>query len=58
MGNELFKAAVTDMSLQWILFVVAAYFQIEKFYDLAGSSTFILLVMQSIVTTSSFFLGR
>ncbi len=55
MGNVLVKAAVTDMSIQWLLFLVAAYFKTEMFYDLAGSSTFILLIMQSITKTGRFY---
>ncbi len=55
MGNTLAKAAVTDMAIQWVCFAVAAYFQTEKFYDLVGSSTFLILVMQSIVNTGRFF---
>ena len=48
------KAAVTDMAIQWACFGVAAYFQTEKFYDLAGSSTFLILVMQSIMSSRRF----
>lgn len=54
MGNVLVKAAATDMALQWTLFLLAAYFKTEKFYDLAGSSTFILLLIQSIASTGRF----
>lgn len=54
MGNVLTKAAATDMLLQWSLFLIAAYFKTEKFYDLAGSSTFILLLVQSILNTGKF----
>lgn len=55
MGNVLVKAAVTDVALQWACFAVAAYFQTEKFYDLVGSSTFLILVMQSIANGGRFF---
>ena len=55
MGNVLVKAAITDMSLQWGLFLIAAYFRTEKFYDLAGSSTFILLAIQSLLSTRKLF---
>eukprot|EP00794_Sanderia_malayensis_P010805 gene10806-11959_t len=37
------KAALIDVSIQWGLWAVAAYFKTEAFYDLAGSSTFLLL---------------
>lgn len=55
MGNVLVKAAVTDMALQWGLFLIAAYFKTEKFYDLAGSGTFILLAIQSLLSTRKIF---
>ncbi|XP_053564325.1 uncharacterized protein LOC128654441 [Bombina bombina] len=32
-----------SLGLQWVLWAAAAFFQTEKFYDLAGSGTFILL---------------
>ncbi len=55
MGSVLSKAAVTDLALQWALFLVAAYFKTEKFYDLAGSATFILLGAQSLMNTGKYF---
>ncbi|XP_064389929.1 uncharacterized protein LOC135337854 isoform X2 [Halichondria panicea] len=55
MGSVLSKAAVTDLALQWALFLVAAYFKTEKFYDLAGSATFILLSTQSLMHTGKFY---
>ena len=55
MGNALGKAAAADFLLQWGLFLVAAYLKSEKFYDLAGSSTFILLVVQSLINSGKFF---
>lgn len=55
MGNVLIKAAATDFLLQWGLFLIAAYLRTEKFYDLAGSSTFILLTVQSLIGTGRFF---
>jgi hypothetical protein len=54
MGNALVKAAASDMVLQCALFLVAAYFQTEKFYDISGSATFILLLIQSITSTGKF----
>lgn len=36
MGNSLAKAAALDFGIQWVLWVVAASFKTEKFYDLAG----------------------
>uniref|UniRef100_A0A1A8UFE2 Uncharacterized protein n=1 Tax=Nothobranchius furzeri TaxID=105023 RepID=A0A1A8UFE2_NOTFU len=43
MGGTLIKCAVTDLGIQWVGWVLAATFRTEKFYDLAGSGTFILL---------------
>ena len=55
MGSVLSKVVVTDLLLQWGLFLVAAYFRTEKFYDLAGSATFILLSVQSILSQGKLF---
>ena len=55
MGNTLVKAAVTDFLLQWGLFLIAAYMRTERFFDLAGSSTFVLLAVQSLINTGRFF---
>jgi len=43
-----------DMALQWVLAVFAIALQTEKFYDLAGASTHVLL---SIITLKSFSFG-
>ncbi|XP_071333292.1 uncharacterized protein [Trachinotus anak] len=43
MGSTLVKCAVTDLGIQWAGWAVAAALKTEKFYDLAGSGTFILL---------------
>ena len=37
MGNILIKSAIFDLGIQWSLFAVAAFFQTEIFYDLAGA---------------------
>jgi len=55
MGNALVKAALTDMTLQWVCFAVAIYFKTEKFYDLVGSSTYLILIMQSMISAGRFF---
>lgn len=47
MGNTLAKSAVIDFGIQWACWVFAAALKTEKFYDLAGSLTFILLTAQS-----------
>uniref|UniRef100_A0A672FCL7 Uncharacterized LOC115408908 n=1 Tax=Salarias fasciatus TaxID=181472 RepID=A0A672FCL7_SALFA len=43
MGSTLVKCALTDLGVQWAGWALAAAFKTEKFYDLAGSGTFILL---------------
>ncbi|KAM9752935.1 uncharacterized protein ACNS7B_009235 [Menidia menidia] len=43
MGSTLVKCAATDLGIQWAGWALAAAFKTEKFYDLAGSGTFILL---------------
>ncbi|RXM91578.1 hypothetical protein EOD39_21036 [Acipenser ruthenus] len=47
MGNLLLKCAVTDLAIQWVGWGVASAFKTEKFYDLAGSGTFVLLTLLS-----------
>lgn len=43
----LLKSLVADFVIQGSLFIVAAIFKTEKFYDLAGSGTILLLAYQS-----------
>lgn len=43
MGSTLAKCAATDLGIQWAGWALAATLKTEKFYDLAGSGTFILL---------------
>lgn len=43
MGSVLVKCALTDLGIQWAGWALAAACKTEKFYDLAGSGTFILL---------------
>ncbi|XP_060930937.1 uncharacterized protein si:ch211-210c8.6 [Limanda limanda] len=43
MGSTLVKCGLTDLGIQWTGWALAAAFRTEKFYDLAGSGTFILL---------------
>ena len=45
MKNPLFTAAAIDFGIQWICWAVASILQTEKFYDLAGSSTFVFLTL-------------
>ena len=55
MGNVLAKALTADLAIQLLMFSLAWYQKSERFYDLTGSSTFILLVMQSLMGTGKFF---
>ncbi|XP_055044319.2 uncharacterized protein [Misgurnus anguillicaudatus] len=43
MGSVLAKCAATDLGIQWVGWALASAFKTEKFYDLAGSGTFVLL---------------
>ena len=47
MGSSLGTMLAVDMGIQWSLWAVAAYFRTEKFFDLAGSSTFGILLAMS-----------
>jgi len=42
-SSHLFQTLATSMGVQWVGWAFASYFHTEKFYDLAGSLTFILL---------------
>ena len=39
------NAVFLSFLIQWILFVPAYYFQTEKFYDLAGSMTYLTVII-------------
>ena len=41
--RPLLTTAAIDFAIQWALWSVAAFFKTEKFFDLAGSSTFLFL---------------
>ena len=57
-GNPLVKNAVVIAYLiQWVLFVPAYLFQTEKFYDLAGSITYISIISFVFYKSSEFNLG-
>ena len=47
------QAVIIAFLIQWILFVPAFYYQTEKFYDLAGSATYISVV--SYISFQSYF---
>ncbi|XP_013378918.1 uncharacterized protein LOC106150581 [Lingula anatina] len=53
--NMLAKAALVDFCIQWLCWAVAATLKTEKFYDLAGSSTFFLVVVQTLVWGERYF---
>ena len=55
MGNVLAKAAAVDMSIQWIMFLLAYYLRTEKFFDITGSATFILLLLLTLKNGGRFF---
>ena len=53
--NPLVKAAVLDFAIQWLMWAIAAFLQTEKFYDLAGSATFLLVTWQTLKWGRRFF---
>lgn len=55
MGNALTKAAILDLSIQVVGCAIAVKFQTEKFYDATGSVTFIVLILQSLINSGTFF---
>lgn len=42
-SSTMTKLALVDFGIQWTAFAIANFLQTEKFYDLTGSSTYILL---------------
>ena len=48
MGNGLSKLLAVDMGVQMACFCAAAVMETEKFYDLSGSLTYVLLLYQSV----------
>ena len=57
-GIDLVKNAVVIAYLiQWVLFVPAYLLQTEKFYDLAGSITYISIISFVFYKSSEFYLG-
>ena len=42
-NSHLFQTLATSMGVQWAGWAVATYFHTEKFYDLFGSLTFMLI---------------
>lgn len=57
-SSLLAKSGVYDLGIQWALFAVAALLKTEKFYDLAGSGTFLFLAVQTLRWGNTFFLRQ
>lgn len=55
MGNALVKAGLTSLGINWAAFLVANAFKSERFYDATGSITFLVLVLQSLLHSRTFF---
>ena len=49
------KAAVTSVGINWAAFLVANAFKSERFYDATGSVTFLVVVLQSLLHSRTFF---
>jgi len=47
LDNKLLNLLATSLGIQWVGWSISAYFHTEKFYDLTGSLTFLLLSQQS-----------
>lgn len=45
MGNNIGKAAVIDFGIQWSLWAIASALKTEKFYDLAGNTSILCLLL-------------
>ncbi|KFM71113.1 hypothetical protein X975_12774, partial [Stegodyphus mimosarum] len=41
--SVLFELAAVDFAIQYIVFFISAYHKTEKFYDVTGTTTFIIL---------------
>jgi len=41
--NDLLQLLYTSVGIQWVGWAISAYFHTEKFYDLTGSATFLLI---------------
>jgi len=48
------KAALIDFGIQWIMYFFSALFKTEKFFDLTGGSTFVLLAIYSLLWRKRF----
>ena len=48
MGFPMWTLATVDFGIQWIVWAFSAYFATERFYDLTGSLTFLLVTFLSL----------
>jgi len=48
MGYPILTLAAVDFGIQWIVWAFSAYFATERFYDLTGSLTFLLVTFLSL----------
>ena len=48
MGYPMLTLATVDFGIQWIVWAFSAYFATERFYDLTGSLTFLLVTFLSL----------
>ena len=55
MGNNLTKAALLDVGIQIVGWFIASRLQTEKFFDATGTSTFVILIIQSLLSNGYFF---
>ena len=49
------KAAIIDFGIQWCLWAVSSLLKTEKFFDLAGCSTFVYLVWKTLFWAGRFY---
>lgn len=55
MGNSLTKSAVVDVAIQLVGWALASRLETEQFFDIFGSSTFLIIVVQSMIDNGTFF---
>ncbi|XP_071957290.1 uncharacterized protein [Antedon mediterranea] len=57
-GNILAWSVGIDFAIQWVVFAISALLKTEKFYDLTGSGTFILLAVLSLVLNGEYYVRQ
>ena len=55
MGNALVKAAVIDAGIQFAGWALSSKLETEYFFDIVGSSTFLILVIKSMIDNGTYF---